>query len=282
MSEYKLVAIDIDGTLLKEDGTISAKTIETINKCCDKNIKVCLCTGRNIRNTVKIAKKLNNGMPFVCADGAIFYDTQNNKIIIEEKLSEETFETIINKANEFNLYQEFCTKKYYIKYCKKEGLEKYSYGKVPKTLVEKFKDYFLKHVRYAKDLEKFKATYKNKINQMILAGEHEELDKIKKYFETANFPDVDIRYDLWDKYIFIVPKGCTKAHGLNIFSNHFNIPIENMIAIGDQMNDIDMIKKAGLGVAMGNAHDEIKANAKFVTKTNDEDGVSFAIEKFIL
>lgn len=281
MSNFKLIAIDIDGTLLNSKGELTEKTLNSIKKCHENGIKVCLCTGRNIKNTIKLAKKLNNDMPFVCGDGTIFYDTKNDNIISEYKLSEDTFTTIMTEAINHNVYLEFCTKKYYIKYVKDKKLSKFSYGMVSKTLRQKFREYFIISVRYVKNYNKFIKDFKNNINQMIIAGEQNDLEVIKKFMDSNNFLDVDIRTDLWDKYIFVVPKNCTKAYGLDILSKHFNIPIENMIAIGDQMNDIDMIKRAGLGIAMGNAHDEIKKNAKFITKKNDEDGVSYAIEKFI-
>ncbi len=282
MQKYELVAIDIDGTLLKDNGKLSKKTLETINKCKENNVKVCLCTGRNIKNTIKVAKKLKNDMPFICADGAIFYDSVKNEIISEKLIDENTFIEIVKKVNELNLYVEFCTKEHYIKFVKDEELEKFSYGGVPHNPKEKFYHYFIKKVRYVKNLEKFINENKKNINQFLIAGEKEELEKIKEFFSTKEYSDIDVRYDLWEQYIFIVPKNCSKAYGLDTFSKHFNISIENMIAIGDQMNDIDMIKHAGLGVAMGNAHDEIKKNAKFVTKSNEEDGVSFVLEKFII
>lgn len=281
MKKYKLVAIDIDGTLLRNNGTLSKKTIETIKKCEENGVKACICTGRNIKNTIKIARSVSKEMPFVCADGCIFYDVKNDEVALEHKLLTETFEIIMREVDKYNLYVEFCTKKYYIKYVKNMELEKFSYGGVAKTLKEKFNHYFIRNVRYVKDFEKFIKDYKDNTNQIIIAGEDDELEKIKVYLNSNDFSDVDIRYDLWDRYIFIVPKNCTKAYGLEILSKHFNIDVDDMIAIGDQMNDIDMIKKAGMGIAMGNAHDTIKKEANFITKTNEEDGVAYAINKFI-
>ncbi len=281
MSKYKLVAIDIDGTLLTKAGKITEENIKAIRKCHEKGVHVCLCTGRNIKNTKNIAKQISNDMPFVCADGAVFYSTKENKVISEFLLSEDTFIKIIEEAKNHNVFMEFCTKKYYIKYSKNPELDKFSYGGVPKTIFDKFKQHFIRNVRYVTNYRKFVDENKNNINQFILAGEKSELDKMKAFFEANKFDDVDIRYDLWENYIFIVPKNCTKAYGLNIFAKHFDIGIEEMIAIGDQMNDIDMIKEAGLGVAMGNAHEEIKAVADFVTNCNESSGVAVAINRFI-
>ncbi len=281
MSKYKLVAIDIDGTLLTKNGEITKDNIEAIKRCQQNGIKVCLCTGRNIKNTKNIAKQISNDMPFVCADGAVFYSTKENKVISEFLLSENTFEKIIREADNHNVYMEFCTKKYYIKYSKNPELSKYSYGKVSKSLKDRLTDYFVKNVRFVKNYEKFIEKNKNNVNQFIIAGEKTELDKMKAFFEKNSFEDIDVRYDLWEHYIFIVPKNCTKAYGLNIFSEYFGIEIEEMIAIGDQMNDIDMIKAAGLGVAMANAHSDIRAVANYITNCNEKSGVAHTINKFI-
>ncbi len=281
MKKYELVAIDIDGTLLDNDEQISKENIDAINRCEKNGVKVCICTGRNVRNTIKIAKKLKTGAPFVCSDGAIFYDTKKNKVIVEKKFSKETLEKLVRIANEFNLYMEFNTRSKYIKYVKNVELEKFSYGEVAKTLKQRLSHYFIKRVRYVKNIDIFLIENKNDINQFLIGGDEEEVEKFKEKISGVEFEDVDIRYDLWENYIFVVCKGCTKAHGLDILSEHFNVSIENMIAIGDQMNDIDMIKRAGLGVAMGNAHEEIKKNANVVTKTNLESGVAYAINKYI-
>lgn len=281
MTEYKLIAIDIDGTLLKNDESISEETKKAIKRCDDNGVKVCLCTGRNVKNTVKVVKQLNNGTPFVSADGAVFYDTKNNKVIKEYLIKEDTLREITTLADKYNLYMEFCSKDNYIKYVKNSDLEKYCYGGVAKSVKQKLHHHFIKHVRYTKNMDTFIRDNKNNINQFLIGGPKEELDKLKENLEHTNFSDVDIRYDLWEEYIFIVVKGCTKANGLNILSEYYNISVENMISIGDQMNDIDMIKSAGLGVAMGNAHKQIKECARFITKTNEEDGVAYVINKFI-
>lgn len=278
--KYKLVAIDIDGTLLKSDETLSKKTIDIIKRCEENDIKVCLCTGRNVHNTKKIAKTLSKNMPSVCADGTILFDANKNKAIKMRNIEKEVLKELVLLTDKYHLYMEFCSPHNYFKYLKSDDLAKFNYGGVPKSVSKKLEDFFLKNVRYIKDLNKFIESDKL-INQFLIGGEKDALDKLKNDLSNKTFDSIDIRYDLWDEYIFIVPKDSNKSYGLNLLSEHFGIDISDMIAIGDQMNDIDMIKNAGLGIAMGNANPKIKEVAKFITKTNDEDGVCFAIEKFI-
>lgn len=279
--QYKLVALDIDGTTVKNDGTLSNRTISVIKKCESIGIPVCLCTGRNIHNTKKIAKTLSDTMPFVCIDGSILYDQKSNSIRTNKTISIETIRKIASIADKFHLYIEFCSPTKYYKYVKDPILEKFNYGGVPGNAIERFNDFFVKNVRYIHNLERF-LNKEHNLNQFLIGGEKEDLDLFKEFIKDESFSDADLRYDLWgDYYVFVVATGCNKAYGLNLLSDYFNIDIEDMIAIGDQMNDIDMIKSAGLGIAMGNANDKIKEVASYITKTNEEDGVCEAIEKFI-
>ncbi len=87
---------------------------------------------------------------------------------------------------------------------------------------------------------------------------------------------------MWDGYVFIAPKNCRKIDGVKALCEYYNIDISEVVTMGDQMNDYDMIKGAGLGVAMGNAHEKIKEVANFVTKDNNNSGVAHAINKFVL
>ncbi len=280
MEKYKLIALDIDGTTLNSKGKMTRENMMAIRNCGSRGINVCFCTGRNVKNTKKIATQFYSDMPFVCADGAVFYSTKDKCVILENTLSEYIIRTISEEVKKHDLYLEYCTKDYYFKYSKKPELEKFSYGGFPRNKKERLEYYFLRSVRYIKDLSSFLEIHKTNVNQIIIGGEVEELDKLKEFINKKEF-DCDIRYDLWENYIFIVPKQCNKAHGLNMLANYFSIRMNEIIAIGDQLNDIDMIKKAGLGIAMGNAHERIKECADFVTKTNDESGVAFAINKFI-
>ena len=119
----------------------------------------------------------------------------------------------------------------------------------------------------------------DEILKVVLEQEKEVLDKI-----TPQIP-----YELFDQYKVIrsvdfmlefMKRGCSKATGLEKLAKYLNISKEEIIAIGDADNDIEMIQYAGVGVAMKNAKDEIKNLADFVTKSNEEDGVAYVINKF--
>jgi hypothetical protein len=85
-----------------------------------------------------------------------------------------------------------------------------------------------------------------------------------------------------ETYMEIIPSGSSKGVALQFVAQHLGIPLGAVIAVGDNLNDLEMIQVAGLGVAMGNAPDELKAHADFVTATNDQEGLRHVIERFIL
>ncbi len=280
MKDCELVVLDIDGTTANSKGELTDYTINTIRKVVDKGIPVCLCTGRNVRNALPIAKQLNVKTPFIAIDGAVMYDTQKNKVITEKVIPKDVLKEISQIANKYDVYMEFCTFNNYIKYLKRDELKKYAYGGIPKNTLEKAK-FFYNGVRVVRDLKKIYKLRKN-INQFLIGGDSESIKKLLKELKEKNYPNIILRDDLWDEYIFVTAENAIKSEGVKLLCEHYGVDNDKVIAMGDQMNDVDMIMKAGFGIAMGNAHDKIKDIAKHVTMTNDEDGVAKALEKFVL
>ncbi len=280
MKKYKLVALDIDGTTVDSKGNLSDYTIKTIRKTVEQGTPVCLCTGRNLRNALPIVKKLNVKTPLICVDGAVMYDPVDKKVLSEKVISIDTIKEITQIADKFDVYIEFCTLHRYIKYLKRKELAKYSYGSVPKTFIDQFR-FHLNGVRKVKTLDKIYNMSTN-VHQFCIGGEPTQIKEIMDILKTKNFPDVIIRDDLWDNFIMICAENAIKSEGVNLLCKHYNISIDDTIAMGDQMNDYDMIMKAGFGIAMGNAHDKLKEISKHVTYTNNEDGVAKALEEFVL
>lgn len=280
MTKYKLVVIDIDGTTVNAKGKLSERTISTIRKTVAQGTPVCLCTGRNLRNTMPIIKKLNVKTPCICIDGAIMYDPVDKKILKERTIPLDIIKEITQIADKYDVYMEFCTLDKYIKYFRRPELTKYSYGGVPQNPIDVARFHF-NGVRTVKSLDKI-YNLKVNINQFLLGGDPEVIRELLGILKSKNYPNIALRDDLWDSYIMIGIDSAIKSEGVNLLCEHYNVDISETIAIGDQMNDIDMIMKAGFGVAMGNAHDKIKEVAKHITCTNDEDGVAKVIEEFVL
>ncbi len=280
MKDCELVVLDIDGTTINSKGELTDYTIDVIRKVVKKGVPVCLCTGRNVKNALPIAKKLNVKTPFIAIDGAVMYDAVGKKVIKEKVISKDVIKEISQIANKYDVYMEFCTFNNYIKYLKRDDLAKYSYGGVPKNTMQKAK-FFFNGVRVIRDLEKIYKYNKN-INQFLIGGDKKDIEKLLKELQSKNYENIILRDDLWDEYIFVTVADAIKSEGVKLLCEHYGVDNSKVIAMGDQMNDVDMIMKAGFGIAMGNAHDKIKDVAKYVTVSNDEDGVAKALEKFVL
>ncbi len=278
---YKMVVLDIDGTTLTDDEKLTKENLRAIQECVKMGVPVCLCTGRNVHNTKRVSNHLKVDTPYVCIDGTIIFDTKNKKYIKDELIPMDMVKDILNIVDEEDLYVELCTGEKYIKYCKNDALAKYNYLGVPENIQRKYVDYFIRRARYVKNINSYKAG-KHNLNQIIFAGDKEVVAKVKEIINNKNYEGLEIKDDLWDNYVFISPKNCRKLDGVKALCNHYNIELDEVIAIGDQMNDYDMINGVGLGVAMGNATEKIKEIADFVTLDNNNSGVAHVIDKFIL
>jgi Cof subfamily protein (haloacid dehalogenase superfamily) len=267
---YKTIAVDMDGTLLRDDKTISNLVKEKIKKAGEAGVKVVLTTGRPIQGIQKYLEELEltkEGNYVVAVNGAL-----------------------VSRANDFSVISSGAVL---------TGKDvKYIYGKV-KHLNTYFHSYGSKedfvNVRSKfSDAEEIRVGLKVKVIDFltdirdddillkaILEEEPEILDEI-----TSKIPG-----ELFEQYnvirsapfmIEIIDKNCNKAVGLEKLAHHLGIKKEEIMAIGDAENDIEMLTYAGLGVVMGNAGDEIKKLAGFIAKSNEEDGVAEVIDKFVL
>jgi len=266
---YKLIAIDMDGTLLKNDKTITNSTKDSLRKAMKLGVKIVLTSGRPIQGITNYLNELEltgEENYVIGLNGALICKTSDYSVISSNAtLKGKDLKYIYNKVK--NL------KTYFHAFTNQGDLV----NKESKFSIDDEKRLNLK-VRVVDFLKEVKDD--DEILKVVLEQEKEVLDKI-----TPQIP-----YELFDQYKVIrsvdfmlefMKKGCSKATGLEKLAKYLNISREEIIAIGDADNDIEMIQYAGVGVAMKNAKDEIKNLADFVTKSNEEDGVAYVINKFI-
>ena len=264
--EYKLVAVDMDGTLLTPDLEISKQTIETINKVIEKGVIFTLSTGRMYLAAMPFADMLKLDVPIITCNGALIKCSKTGKIYDEKIIDKELSREIIKYCEEaglaLSIYRE---DNIYIK----ENSENVGiHAKLDHVKPEVVEDFYeLLDGPIIKIM--FNSSEKYKLKQHT-----EKLHEL--YKEKLNF------YFSLPYFVEIVHKEANKRNALESLAVKFNIKREEIIAIGDNFNDMDMIEYAGLGVAMGNAPDYLKDAAEFVTHSNDEDGVRHVLERFIL
>ncbi|OON97923.1 MAG: HAD family hydrolase [Epulopiscium sp. Nele67-Bin005] len=265
---YKLIAIDMDGTLLRPDHTISQHTKDTIKKAQAKGVKVVLATGRPLDGVKKYLKELDmitNEDYLVCFNGAL---AQNIG-------TEEVLHHITLKGKDLIELHELA---------QKLGVNIHAFSKDGCITPELTK--YAKHESELNDIEVNVIDYStiDPEEDIVKIMMTEEGDKLQKAID--QFPE-----ELYEKYTVLrsapyfvefLNKNANKGEGVRALAERMNVAQEHIMTFGDAGNDKHMIEYAGMGVAMGNAFEEIKEIANFITKTNSEDGVAFGIEKFVL
>lgn len=276
---YKLALLDIDGTLLNRKGQISKRTIETIQEVHKNGGIVTICTGRNIQKTLPVASKAGIRLPFACIDGTLVYDPVKKQVLRDFRLQREQMEYILDLVKNKDVLVEISDGYQYYKYAPREELYQYDiYNE--RTLSGRIRSWCF-GVRYVTQLEKMRSV-QGIIYQMAVAGEEEVIQSIKNDI-LQNYPGIlDVRDHILENYLYINFKGVQKSKGMEELCQYFGVSPKETIAIGDERNDIDMLERAGMGIAMGNAKTIVKNAADYITLSNEEDGVAAALEKFML
>ena len=281
---YKMALLDIDGTLLTTWKIATPKTKQIIKRLIDKGIIVCLCTGRNVYSTLPVLRSFGLTSPCMCIDGMIMYDPPQKRIIYETKLPNTVMREILDIVRAHNVNVEIVTKRHYFWYVRDKsigGYDLYTTGdfSIPaRVLISVYKYMF--GVRNINSFDRF-YRQAEQIYEIVAIGGASETDSIKAALADHSNKDIRTRL-MWGNQLFITAKGVGKSEGLKILCRHFNIVPNEVVAVGDDDNDIDMLEAAGAGVAMGNAREHVKAAAGYITETNDNDGAALALAKFFL
>lgn len=264
--DIKLVAIDLDGTLLATDKKIVEKNIEAIKKIHEKGIEVVIATGRCFNGFWWIRQKLGlEGFDdySICNTGAFVRRNADGKAIIENPLEKSDYEKISSYLGEYNLQIGIFTKDVLYNNAEvvNDGFRKdQEIMKLPRL---KFKDY--------DDIE-------GKVARINFMGDEDKLDRF--YEENKEALEKDYMTMRNESYALeVLKKSSGKSNGLKKLCEYLDIDLENVAYFGDGSNDIESIKIAGLGIAMANASKEIKEAADYVTSSNDEGGVAEFLEK---
>lgn len=281
----KLIAIDMDGTLLSKDDTISQANREAIYEAQNQGNRIAICSGRSILDIKEIMLRDNIVASIIGGNGSTIYHLETLKQL---SLSPELLHELIEIVETENLYYEIYTNDgILVKESSKEILEmernqllEKSPHLNPDELDSKIHTQLTQHHMHivpnfeVKDVAS-QSPYKICVFSFFdekRARLQERIADRNDIMTTSGMPEV----------IEIGHKDASKAYGLTYLANHFNIPIENTIAIGDNLNDISMFEIAGISIAMENAREEAKKAAKYMTKSRDEDGVAHALKKFVL
>lgn len=288
---YKLVAIDLDGTLLDPYGQISLKDKQIIQEAIQKKVEIVLATGRSIASTINFSKEIGAEHYFISGNGAVIYDLQNEKILYNHYLPREKVIEIVEFCEKNSMYYTVFTDNaiitkslnyntlfYYYENRNKED------GK--KTQINIIEDIPL-YIKTTENLNFLKITICDETSS-IFARILEQVKKIKEIdiLEVSHMSRKKIKIgteilEIQYYYTEITQENTNKWNAIQYLANKLNIKTEEIMTIGDNSNDIEMIKNAGLGIAMANSAPEIKKIADDITTSNEENGVGQAIERNI-
>lgn len=264
----KIIGVDIDGTLLNSKGEISPKTKAALIKAQELGHKVVIVSGRDIQGVIRYADALRlkdfSGL-LSNNNGVRVTNYKTGEIIsqhfLDKKLLKPLFETMKTMPQETIFYID----------------GKIYTNKISPVIKHSSKINNMDIVLDPRLLDK--TDYK--LYNLILCSDYKEkLDLIEKTIR-EKFKDQFAFTRSTDYYFEIMPKGYSKGTSLVEIANYYKIDMKDVIAFGDERNDIEMIKTAGVGVAMENAVDYIKEISDYVTLSNDEDGIAYYLEKFV-
>ncbi len=290
---YKLITIDLDGTLLNSNGIISDYTIKTMQEIMSKNIQIVLASGRIVDSIKSFAKQIGDQKYLIAGNGSIVYDIENDEILYKNFLKKEKVLDVIKICEENSIFYNIYTEnevltpelKYNVLYYHKENSNREDKKRIQINIVDKMYEYIKNSVRedYLKITvcDEDKMIFNSIIRKLkqikdidILDIEHMSRKNITKGTE-----DVELNYS----YTEITAQNVDKWKALEFILMRENISKDDVIAIGDNINDKQMIQNAGMGIAMKGSTPEVLQIADRVTnESNNFDGVANTLKQIIL
>ena len=268
----KLIALDMDGTLMNNKSELSKDNKKVLEKAIKAGIYVVPATGRVYNRLPEEIKNLQGIKYVLSSNGAAVYSTNENKPIYTNFMSTQKALEIFNTIKDIN-----CIKEFYI------NGQSYFEQKIIDyidtfDILPSFRKFYGREKQAIKDIEIFLQDNINGVEKINLPWLSKEI-KAELFKRLSDIEDITITSSVKHN-LELNKKGANKGDGLKNLCNILNINMSEVMAFGDSDNDLEMILQAGYGIAMSNGDISLKEKADFITLSNDEDGVAYAIEKF--
>ena len=286
---YKLVAIDLDGTMLNSYGEVTENTKNEIKEIIKKGAEVVIASGRSIDSITSIAKSIGNIKYIIAGNGAVLYDIENEKNIYEKYIPKAKALEIIQICEQNSIFYNVYTNRsiiadklrYNVLYYYKENLKKEDSKKTNITLVDDIEKY-VKEMQNEKVMKIFIADENKSVFNSIMRKfdnmeDLEILDVSHMSRKTISYGTDNVSIEYY--YTEISLKDVDKWFALEYLINILNIKKEEVITIGDNTNDKKMIKEAGIGIIMKGSNPDVTSIADYITEDNNHEGVAKALHK---
>lgn len=279
MNSVKLIALDIDGTLYNKDGVITSYNKEMIRKTVENGITVIISTGRPyIGLPVDEMKEL--GIQYaITANGSAVYRVPEKELLLDESMDTDLSVRLLRKLYTQSLHIDA--------FINGDGYTQFSTSELTNLLdiPDSLKKYIQTTRKTITDLAAYIEEHKLCVSKLTLNfapdadGSYTTREKTKEILDT--FPEVTYVSGGFHN-LEVTRCGIAKSKGLKFLCDYLHISMEDTMAVGDSENDLDIVKAAGIGVAMGNAQQLLKDSADFISLSNEEDGVVYARTLYIL
>lgn len=273
-NKIKLVAVDLDGTLLNNKKQIAPEQKKALQDAVNAGIKIVLCTGRPLFGVLPLYKELemdNEEEYMILNNGTSIYKTKNFELIDSVGLNNEEITTLYNLSKGFDVDFTLTGGSHFF-FVGEKGEEPNEKTVYDSTLVYTP----LTNITLEEALESKEIMFKS-----MYTGLPEDVDKIEKSLSD----EIKKKFNFvrsQDYILEALPLNSNKGEGIRRLIEKLNISKDEVMAIGDAANDVEMLTFVGHSVAMGNSSDEIKKLAKYVTDTNENNGVAKAIYEYVL
>ncbi|ACB85599.1 Cof-type HAD-IIB family hydrolase [Natranaerobius thermophilus] len=266
---YRFVAIDIDDTLINNELDITEANKESIKAAINHGVLVTLATGRMFKSALPYAKELGLDLPLITYHGALIKTAVKGEVLYHKPVPLETTLQVVRLAKEKELH-----------------LNLYIDDELIVEEENKYTDYYTKiagvSLNPVGDLENYLKQYPHKIPTKLTVVASEQMVKRLNYEFNQFFGQDLLVTESKSDFLELTHPEANKGDAVAKLAEIYNIPQSKTMAIGDSLNDISMIKTAGMGVAVENARSKVKDVADTIVSANDESGVSEAIERFVL
>lgn len=263
----RLVAMDLDDTLLSDDWTISSRVVQAVQRAQAQGVKMTIATGRMSISARPYAEQLGLDVPVITYHGAMIQHVLSGDILFRRVIPSAVAGEIVWYVAQRGVYVQVYLKDRVIT----TELNEWSreYARMASVPIEK------------EDLSSLLSQEPEGVEKILMMGEEADLDRLAPLLGQRYGEKVHITKSK-PHFLEMTDRTVNKGVALAALAEHLGIAQAEVMAIGDSFNDLEMIKYAGIGVAMGNARSEIKEQADIVTVTNQEDGVAEAIERYVL
>lgn len=258
----QLLAIDIDGTLLTDEYSMTERTKTAIINIKKRGVKVILATGRGPKSCFQIMNELDLNDPIITHNGAVIFDPVAKQISLEIGFKAEELSPVIQYSRQAGIHFDLCT-----------AFDMYHEGATQEV------EAIYKKFNVTPTLVEDSCLLVEQIVKFTLFGDEKKLNQAMEEL-LPQFPEWSIIRS-GETFIDVIHPQATKGSALKHLIQELEIDPKNIVAFGNYFNDLEMLQLAGLGVAMANSPSQIKKSADRVTASNNEDGVAMIVEELL-